>query len=50
MDYQTALSGERENVTLAKRCLEQLGGVPSMLGRMDSRNLPEEKVRFSPDK
>lgn len=43
-DCKAALDGERANVHLARRCVEELGGVPSMLAPFDSINRPEEKV------
>lgn len=41
---RAALDGERANVALARHCVSELGGVPSMLAPFDSTNRPEEKV------
>lgn len=43
-DCKAALDGERANVALARHCVAELGGVPSMLAPFDSTNRPEEKV------
>ncbi|CAN0430431.1 unnamed protein product, partial [Discosporangium mesarthrocarpum] len=39
-----AVEGERANIALARHCVEELGGVPSMLVPFDSINRPEEKT------
>ena len=44
---EAALEGERANVALARQCVQNLGGVPSMLVSFDSTNIPEEKVLVS---
>lgn len=44
-ECKAALDGERANVALARHCVAELGGVPSMLAPFDSTNRPEEKVR-----
>ena len=43
-ECKAALDGERANVALARHCVGELGGVPSMLAPFDSTNRPEEKV------
>lgn len=43
---RAALDGERANVALARHCVSELGGVPSMLAPFDSTNRPEEKVPY----
>lgn len=43
-ECKAALDGERANVALARHCVAELGGVPSMLAPFDSTNRPEEKV------
>lgn len=43
-ECKAALDGERANVALARHCVEELGGVPSMLAPFDSTNRPEEKA------
>lgn len=44
-ECRAALDGERANVALARHCVGELGGVPSMLAPFDSTNRPEEKVK-----
>lgn len=44
-ECKAALDGERANVALARHCVRELGGVPSMLAPFDSTDRPEEKVR-----
>ncbi|CAM9092833.1 unnamed protein product [Ascophyllum nodosum] len=41
---EAALEGERANVALARQCVQNLGGVPSMQVSFDSTNIPEEKT------
>ena len=43
-ECKAALDGERANVALARHCVRELGGVPSMLAPFDSTDRPEEKV------
>lgn len=45
-ECKAALDGERANVALARHCVGELGGVPSMLAPFDSTNRPEEKVQY----